>query len=69
MNGLSEVSVLGVGGDEGNEADLATKGEEFSYFTDSSDVLSSVFSSEAQVFVETTSDHISIQDKYFLSIS
>lgn len=69
MNGLAEVSVLGVGGNECNEADLTTEGEELGNFTDSSDVLGSVFSCEAQVFVKTTSDHISIEDKYLLSIS
>ena len=60
MNGLSELSVLSIGGNESHEHDLATHGEELAHFGDTSDVLSTVFGTETEVFVKTTSDDITV---------
>ena len=58
-----EISVLGVWGNEGDEADLSSEGEELGDLRDSSDVLGSVFSREAKVLVESLSDDISVEDE------
>ena len=63
VNLSSEVSVLGVWGDEGDEADLTGEGEELGDLSDTADVLGSVLSREAEVLVESLSDDIAIEDE------
>lgn len=69
MDFLGVVSVLGVGRDESDEADLAGEGEKLGHLRDSSNVLCSVLSSEAKVLVETSTDDISIEDEALVFVS
>jgi hypothetical protein len=66
---LGEVSVLGVGADESNEDNRSGHAEKLGYFSDSSDVLGSVFSRERETLVESSSDDITIEDENFLFIT
>lgn len=69
MNALSELPILGVGRDEGDEADLSGHGEQLCDLGDSADVFGTVLSGEAQVLVESLSDDISIEDKHLLLVA
>jgi hypothetical protein len=51
MNLSAELAVFGVRWDKGDEANLAREWEELSDFRYSPDILSSVLSSEAKIFV------------------
>jgi len=66
---LGEVSVLGVGADESDEDNSSGHAEKLGDLRDSSDVLSAIFSREAESLVESGSDDITIEDEDFLVIS
>jgi len=66
---LGEVSVLGVGADESDEDNASGHAEKLGDLRDSSDVLSSVFSREAETLVESSSDDITIKDEDLLVVS
>lgn len=66
---LGKVSVFGVGADESDEHNSSRHAEKLGDFRDSSDVLSSIFSREAEALVESSSDDISIEDEDLLVIS
>lgn len=59
----NEISISGVGGDEGGEGDLSALVEELGDLSDSSDVLSSIFSREAEVLVKSLTNHISVKEE------
>lgn len=69
MDLFSEVSILGVGGDECDEDDLSTHSEELGNLRDSSDVFSTIFSSETEILVKSLSDNITIEDEALLAIT
>jgi len=69
MDLSGEVSILGVWGDESDEADLASEGEELGHLSDTADVLGTVLSREAKVLVKSLSDDIAIEDENLLGVA
>jgi len=66
---LGEVSILGVGGDEGNEHDDASHVEELGDFGDSADVLGSVVGGETKTLVKALTDDITVEDEALGGVS
>jgi hypothetical protein len=60
---LSEISVLRVGGNEGDKHDNTSHVEELGDFGDAADVLGAVLSGEAETLVETHADNVTIKDE------
>jgi hypothetical protein len=60
---LSEVSILGVGGNEGDENNDASHVEELGDFGNSTDVLGSILGRETKTLVETHADNVTVKDE------
>ena len=69
MSLSSLVSRTSLRSDEGDKDDLSSHVHKLRYFTNSSDVFSSVFNSESKTLVESLSDDISIKDENLFGAS
>ena len=61
VSGPRSVTVFGVRGDEGTEADDTTVGEQLGYFGNSPTVFHAIFRGKAQVLVEALTNVVAVQ--------
>ena len=69
VDGLGEVSIGGVGADEGDENDLTSEAEELRDFSDTADVFGTVLLGETEILVETSPDDISVEEEDLLVVA
>ncbi len=69
MDLSTEITVLRVRGDKSNKAYLATHCKKFSHLRNTADVLCSVFSSETEVFIKSSSDNVTVENETFPRVS
>jgi hypothetical protein len=66
---LGSITILGVWANEGNEDNNTCQVEELGDFSDSADVLGTIFRGEGEALVETSTNNISVKDVNFGCIS